>query len=894
MFGEWGRFEQWRITKHTKLTIPVRAIPQTWWTKKSSKKDSKLTFHNPQIMNKIIFSLLIVLLANFTSVTTAQIAFIENKGQQEAHILYETKVPSGQLFLEGNQWTFNLVERPEHHHTEMHDSDTHEHQEPRQGHAFKMHFEGATNAHISTTGNKPLSHYNNYFIGNDQSKWTANVPLFEEVTYHQLYDKIDLQVYSKGANLKYDFIVEVGGNPQDIQIRYEGLNGLEINNENLVLKTALGTITDLAPIAYQIIGEQKRRVPCKFVLENQTLHFDFPDSYNPNYELIIDPELVFSTYSGSEADNWGFAATYDNEGHLYAGSIVFGTGYPTTVGTYDANFNGGSCDVAISKFTPDGSDLVYSTYFGGNNTEIPHSMIVNNQNQLVVMGTTGSYDFPSLQSSFDQSFNAGTNVSFNFGFITFPQGSDLFITVFSQFGTSLIGTTFFGQNNNDGLNLTGQGQLEYNYGDAFRGEIAIDEEDNVYIVTCTESTLSFSYNQSSLLNKNSYQDGLLAKFNSNLSNLEWYTYLGSDERDAAYSLRIASNNDVYVCGGTSSSNFTGNSDGLNTNYQGGQADGFIAQISNDGQTMINSTFIGTNQYDQAYLLDLDDEDNVYVFGQTEGIYPVSENVFSQDSTKQFIHKLTPDLSTTLWSTTFGNGDLINLTPSAFTVGNNGHIYLSGWGGQTNNNFNENLGTAHWLLTTNPACDTKTDGSDFYFMALSENAEELVYATYFGGSGVPGALEHTDGGTSRISKEGVLYQAVCAGCSGSDYGFPTTNNSWSLANQSDNCNIGLIKFDFETINDAPCEELIDIMADLEDIPSNFQVYPSIAHAKIWVDLTVINQPSQVVIFNSMGQQMLLREDQQDLLELPISSYPTGLYFVVVEKEGKRFVQRFVKE
>ncbi|NNE54864.1 MAG: PKD domain-containing protein, partial [Flavobacteriales bacterium] len=64
--------------------------------------------------------------------------------------------------------------------------------------------------------------------------------------------------------------------------------------------------------------------------------------------------------------------------------------------------------------------------------------------------------------------------------------------------------------------------------------------------------------------------------------------------------------------------------------------------------------------------------------------------------------------------------------------------------------------------------------------------------YMGGNGL---TEHVDGGTSRFSPKGIIYQAVCAGCGGSD-NFPTTDGAWSEVNGATNCNMAVFKYDLE--------------------------------------------------------------------------------------------------
>ena len=101
------------------------------------------------------------------------------------------------------------------------------------------------------------------------------------------------------------------------------------------------------------------------------------------------------------------------------------------------------------------------------------------------------------------------------------------------------------------------------------------------------------------------------------------------------------------------------------------------------------------------------------------------------------------------------------------------------------------GRCKWYAGYNDAYQSTTDGCDFYFFVLSKDGLSLSYATYFGG---PQSEEHVDGGTSRFDKNGVIYEAVCAGCGGNS-DFPTTSGVVSNTNNSSNCNNGVIKLAF---------------------------------------------------------------------------------------------------
>lgn len=134
---------------------------------------------------------------------------------------------------------------------------------------------------------------------------------------------------------------------------------------------------------------------------------------------------------------------------------------------------------------------------------------------------------------------------------------------------------------------------------------------------------------------------------------------------------------------------------------------------------------------------------------------------------------------------------MDISPSAFGVDDCGNIYLTGWGGSFM--FCTSISTMPIL---NPIQANPASSVDYYIMGLSQNLSSILFGSYFGGSL---SNEHVDGGTSRISKNGILYQSVCSGCSGND-DFPVTPGAWPNTpgnqNHSFNCNNGVFKFDFQ--------------------------------------------------------------------------------------------------
>src|SRR5258706_4329292 len=153
------------------------------------------------------------------------------------------------------------------------------------------------------------------------------------------------------------------------------------------MQLSVGTIVEMRPFSYQQINNETVSVDCEYILNGNEVSFKV-SKYNKNFPLIIGPTLVFSSFTGSFAANWGFTATYDNAGDLYSGGNVQGAGYPVTVGAYQVTYGGGNAsgngwqsDMAIAKFNPTGTAFLYATYLGGVRHGQPHSVNHGNNNK---------------------------------------------------------------------------------------------------------------------------------------------------------------------------------------------------------------------------------------------------------------------------------------------------------------------------------------------------------------------------------------------------------------------------------------------------------------------------------------------------------------------------------
>lgn len=752
--------------------------------------------------------------------------FVENKGQWDNNVLYRSEIPSGQLYIEKNRFLFNFYDAEAMAHRHAHGNHASEQAsertsggnitkpKPINAHAYEVVFLGCTPI-SSTSGTDAISYNSNYFKGNDKSKWATDVHAYSKTTLNDIYPKTSLICFGQETGFKYEFHLKPGANAAAIQLQYNGADSVYLKNGELFIETSITDFYEQKPYAYQDIDGRRVQVACEFRLNNNVLSFDFPKGYNKKFPLVIDPQLIFSTYSGSTADNWGNSATYDDDGNTYMVGVTFafnypsGQGFPVTLGAYQIDFLGNDpfdTDISIIKFGPLGQ-ILYATYIGGIETEMPTSCIVNSKKELVLLGITGSDGafgaaFPTTTGAYDVTFNGGTH-STPFGpldVITFTQGSDLFLSILNSDGNTLTHSTLLGGSQNDGLSQEYEA-VTRNYGDQLRGEIYTDDKDDIYIVTKTYSadiidTSVPGFDQTLSGAMNAY----VCKFSSDLTTMFWNTYIGGNGTDAGYSIRVTSDKTVYVTGGTTSTDFPGVSAGIKTTLNPGDTDGFIAHLSEDGKTLLHATYIGTASYDQCFFIQLDALENIYVLGQTFGNYPMSANVYGQINTGQFIQKLNPSLSQSLLSTTFGNvQNRVSIVPTAFLVNSCDNILISGWGGNVNANafgVNQYLrGNTFNLQTTPNALHTVTDGSDFYLLVIEKEFKSLLYATYYGGFGED---DHVDGGTSRFDKNGIVYQSVCASCwtrAQSTSNFPVTDGS---KKGNSNCNNACFKFDLSNL------------------------------------------------------------------------------------------------
>ena len=573
----------------------------------------------------------------------------------------------------------------------------------RELYALKVRFVGA-NPNPEIIGEDRLPWDNNYFIGNDPSRWRTGVPNYRKIRLRNLYDGIDLVYYGNNKRLKYDFVVESGADPSQIVLAYEGAEDLGLTPEaELEVQTPLGKLVERKPYAYQVVNGETLRVDVSYKPQPRTaaagrshaLAFSL-GSYDRTSRLYIDPELVYSTYLGGAGADHAFAIAVDGAGNVYVTGHTNSADFPTTAGALDRDSNGGY-DAFVSELNADGSAIVFSTYLGGGERDEAYGIAVDGAGDVYLTGATQSGDFPTTAGALDRDYHGGEH------------SGDAFVSKLSASGSSLVFSTYLGGGADDAA-----------YG------IAVDGAGNVYVAggTCSGNfpTTSGALDR----DLSGWEDAFVTKLSREGNTLVFSTYLGGSHYDYACGLAVDGAGNVYVTGDAFSVDFPTTPGAFDRDRNGPDQgyDVFISKLSPQGSALVFSTYLGGSYYDNASGIAVDDAGNVYVAGTTwSGDFPTTAGALGRDPIggyDAFVSKLNADGSRLVFSTYLGGRD--DDAAYDIVVDGSGNVYVPG-------------STDSWdFPTTSGALDRDYNGGyrDAFISKLSPDGSALVFSTYLGG------------------------------------------------------------------------------------------------------------------------------------------------------------------
>jgi hypothetical protein len=544
------------------------------------------------------------------------------------------------------------------------------------------------NAVPTISGQEELPGKINYFIGNDPSKWRTNISIYQKVKYQEVYPGIDLLFYgNQNSQLEYDFVVAPGAEPNVIHWRFEGQKQLELNPDgDLLLHIGKELIVQHAPILYQIHNGNKELLTGRYrLLDDASISFEV-GLYDHSRPLVIDPTLIYSTYLGGTGFDQGNSITVDNNGNAYMAGYTDSLNFPLA-NAVQSTYAGGDRDVIVTKLNPTGSTLIYSTYIGGNSSDVNFGIKVDSSDNVYITGDTSSSNFPTVNAL--QPLSGGSG--------------DAFITKLNAAGTTLIYSTYLGGSSADaGFDIT------------------IDDNTNVYI---TGDTFSPNFPTASALQPTfgGYRDAFITKINAAGTAIIYSTYLGGSDNDEGASIKVDLDGNAYVVGRTYSSDFpTVNAlQPLN----GGVWDTFVTKINPADTALIYSTYLGGTEDDKAFDLALDAEDNIYVTGYTTSPnFPTVNALQAQKAGEWdvFITKISAVGTVLIYSTYLGGGGSENGFGIALDKSDN--IYVVG---QTDSPD---------FPVVNALQPQKAEGSDIFIIKLGAVGTPLIYSTFLGGKG----------------------------------------------------------------------------------------------------------------------------------------------------------------
>lgn len=512
---------------------------------------------------------------------------------------------------------------------------------------LRMRFAGSRSG-VRVTGAGELAARANLLLGSDATVWRTGLAVFDHVVYHGVYPGIDANYSGEGHLLKSEFIVQPGADPDSIHLEYPGASRVWVEGAELRVSAGGVEFRELAPVVYQVSRSGTRStVDAAYrVFEDRTVGFALGE-YDAALPLVIDPVITYSTYLGGSGMGAVTGVARDGLGNLYATGWTEAIDFPINGALQAANRGG--VDTFIVKFDPTGQTLVYATYIGGSGDDRAAGIAVDSLGQAHVAGATGSSNFPLAAASRS----------------TFLGGKEGFALKLNAAGSMLTYSTYLGGANYDVA--TG---------------IAVDDSGFAYV---TGDTLSADFAVSVPVQPSlgGGQDAFVVKLDAAGVRV-FSTFLGGTLTEHAGGIAADNAGNVYLAGGTFSSNFpiAGAMQGASA---GGQ-DAFIIKIKTTTPAQIlYSTYLGGSggtltAPEQANAIAIDSTGTAYIAGVVSSTnFPVTSGALQTSfggSRDVFVTKLNPAGNVRLYSTYLGWTGFDWAT--AIAVDGNGNAHVAGY------------------------------------------------------------------------------------------------------------------------------------------------------------------------------------------------------------------------
>jgi hypothetical protein len=629
-----------------------------------------------------------------------RLPFIENQGQVDARVAYYAPTFAGTLFVT-RQGELVYALGASHTETKLDRS------RPSSSPGWSL-TETLLGGRPRPAGHDRSTTGVSVFLGDDPARWRSALPTWEQVSLGEVWPGITVALRAQGRSMEKVFTVHPGGMVERIRVRVAGAQALAVDAGGaLVAHTGLGAVTFTAPVAYQERDGVRR--PVAVVYRHQGLEYGFTVGvYDPGLPLVIDP-LLQSTYLGGGDFDEAFAlAIHPTTGDIYVAGDTNSNPFPGTAGGAQPAFGGGICpfgpcrDVFIARLPSTLTALTQATYLGGSGDDRGFALAIHpTTGDVYVAGITDSNPFPGTAGGAQPSFGGV---------------EDAFVARLPSTLTALTQATYLGGSFQDRATALA---IHPTTGD-------------VYVVGITVSSPFPGTAGGAQPAIGGVEDTFVARFPSTLTSLTQATYLGGNSGDLGAALAIhPTSGDVYVAGGTGSTNFPGTAGGAQPALVvGGGGDAFIARFPSTLTSLTQATYLGGSGFDQANALTIHPTTgDVYVAGRTNsanfpgtagGAQPVFGGGFL--GVDVFVARL-PSTLMSLTQATYLGGTGIEAAFALAIRTLTGDVYVAG--ATDSSNF---PGTAGGVQ---PALG---GGGDAFIARLSSTLTSLTQATYLGGSG----------------------------------------------------------------------------------------------------------------------------------------------------------------